>query len=127
VSITAIEIAAAGAALLVCSIAILGLRRRSRRQPDLIVLYGRAVAALRTIIEHPQPVPDALEPDRPSSEAHVRVGVPPPTRRRVMKKSPTGRRTHRPNVESIAHRPTLANLPSISSPATHNWNDTGDR
>jgi hypothetical protein len=106
----------------------LGVRRRRRRQPDLIVRYGRAVAALRTILEHPQPVPDTLEPDRLTAEAHVRLGVAPSTRRRIMKKSPTGRRTHRPDVESIAHRPTRANLPSISSPATcvRNRDDTDD-
>jgi hypothetical protein len=124
VSIRAIEIITTAAAVVLLASSVVIVRRR-RRQNDLIVRYARGVAALRAITHVG---PDTREPDRPSSAAHVRVGAPPSTGRRTVKKSPTGRRAHRPNVESIAHRPTLANLPSISTPVAYlnNGEDTGD-
>jgi hypothetical protein len=113
VSITVVEIAAAAVVVLIG--AAMTVRHRRQRQGDLIVRYARAVAALRTIIEHPQPVPDTLEPNRPSSAAHVRVGAPPRPRQRPRTAKPAnGRQTRRPNRELLKGRPTVANLPAIA-------------
>ena len=69
------------------------------------------------IVEHPRPIPSSLARDGPIADTHVRLGVPPASpHQRVIRKAPMGRRMVRPDLAVVARRPTVANLPSISSP-----------
>ena len=114
--ISAMSVAGGGVVFLVCLAVAVRLRQR-RRPKDTLVRYARAVSALRAIVEHPQPTPSSLAPDGPIPDTHVRLAVPPTSpHQRVIRKAPTGRRTARPDLAVVARRPTVANLPSISSP-----------
>jgi cytoskeletal protein RodZ len=97
--------------------------RRSRRA-DTIERHGRALAALRDLAEHPQPMP--TEPPPPPTD-HVRIlderptGV--PTARRRTRRAVTSRRTAtaRARPRDLDTRPVTAHLPTrpASRPAMH--------
>jgi hypothetical protein len=114
--IGAVSFAAAGVVALVYL--VVAVRVRQRRPQDTIVRYSRAVSALRALAEHPRPACRSVARNEPGPDANIRIAVPPVPRQRSVRKAATGRRTVRPNLAFVAQRPTVANLPSISSPAT---------
>jgi hypothetical protein len=95
-----------------------GLMRRERRRRDSVRSFSAATSALRHMAEHPpttasDPVP---HPHLDTATVHVlhEVGVVRLNPPRSTRASARARR-RRPDADTIARRPTIASLPSVSS------------
>jgi len=96
-----------------------GLLLRYRRHRDSVETFSAATSALRHMAEHPRkatgdPAPHP-QADTPSVHVLDEVGVVQLNPTRSTRASARARR-RRPDPDAIARRPTIASLPSISSP-----------
>ena len=112
-------IALVGVGILAAVAIAVGLIRRQRRHRDSVETFSAATSALRHMAEHPpKPNGDAVsQPHADSRMVHVldEVGDARLNPTRSTRSSARARR-RRPDPDAIARRPTIASLPSISSP-----------
>ena len=112
-------IAVVAAGIVVVGGMTLALVRHRHRRRDSVQTFSAATSAMRHMAEHPSaPTGEAApHPEVATPNVHVLgdVGARRLDRTRSTRASARARR-RRPDADAIARRPTIASLPSISSP-----------
>jgi hypothetical protein len=96
---------------------VVGLIRRERRRRDSVQSFLAATSALRHMAEHPLPATGdpAPHPLGDSATVHVLDEVGDARRHPAHSPRASARARHRrPDADTIARRPTIASLPSVS-------------
>jgi len=125
---SSLPIALVGVGILAAVGIAVGLMLRQRRHRDSVETFSAATSALRHMAEHPPAATGDSSPhpraDTPNVHVLDEVGVVRLNPSRSTRASARARR-RRPDPDAIARRPTIASLPSISSPKPVNGSDDG--
>jgi hypothetical protein len=102
------------------ALAIVLLRRSRARERDSIAMFSAARRAMSTIADTPAPEPAGDEqPVKPPMELHnitLRSEYSPLFDPRARREIDEARRSFRSDPRTLAHRPTVANLPRSVAP-----------